>query len=462
MKASIRRIAAVAGQSIRTSIRLRIFFCGLAALVVALLGLPFLVRHNGTARMFAQVMITYNLVAIVTILGLVALGLACQGLAGEIASGQLQVVAVKPIRRWQLWIGKWIGLSTLQAVLLAFGLVLLWFMLLLRARDLTPDQQAEFQSAVLVARASLRESPPDLRGDVDTLVSRRMAQGELEGVDPALVLEQMEAFARARHETLAPHYQRVWRLPLAPDAPGRSPTFLHLRVQFHAATTARNSTYPTVWIIGDTASGRFQRVEKHLTAGVSHEFAIAPDLASIDGILSVACENRSDSTLLFRLDDGLELLRPIGGFGANLARSGVVIWCWLALLTALGLAASSLLSFPTALIASFGLLYLGSSGGTLAEVVQEGTVFGVDHDHPASAPHQLDRIALPVFKLLHSAVHAVVSVSPLGDLGLGRAVGWDRVSAAFLHVVLLTGGAFALAGIAGFQRRQLGLPSVDA
>ena len=67
-----------------------------------------------------------------------------------------------------------------------------------------------------------------------------------------------------------------------------------------------------------------------------------------------------------------------------------------------------------------------------------------------------------VRKRRRAAVEAVVSVSPVGDLGLGRAVGWERVGAALLRVVVLTSGATALVGIAAFQRRQLGLPSADA
>ena len=33
----------------------------------------------------------------------------------------MQMVAVKPIARWQVWLGKWLGILSLNAVLLALA-----------------------------------------------------------------------------------------------------------------------------------------------------------------------------------------------------------------------------------------------------------------------------------------------------------------------------------------------------
>ena len=33
----------------------------------------------------------------------------------------MQIVAVKPIARWQIWLGKWLGLMSLNAALLAIS-----------------------------------------------------------------------------------------------------------------------------------------------------------------------------------------------------------------------------------------------------------------------------------------------------------------------------------------------------
>jgi hypothetical protein len=75
----------------------------------------------------------------------------------------------------------------------------------------------------------------------------------------------------------------------------------------------------------------------------------------------------NDTSLLFPLEDGMEVLYPEGGFALNFARGLGIIFCWLALLAALGLMAASFLSFPVAAFFSLAVLVIGLSGGTLAD-----------------------------------------------------------------------------------------------
>jgi hypothetical protein len=49
------------------------------------------------------------------LLGLSTLWLSCGTLARDIEECQIQVVATKPIARWQIWLGKWLGIVTLNA-----------------------------------------------------------------------------------------------------------------------------------------------------------------------------------------------------------------------------------------------------------------------------------------------------------------------------------------------------------
>ena len=73
-----------------------------------------------------------------------------------------------------------------------------------------------------------------------------------------------------------------------------------------------------------------------------------PNLFDDNGMLTIAFLNPNNTALLFPLDDGMEVLYREGGFGLNFARGLGIIFCWMALLAALGLAAASFLSFPVA------------------------------------------------------------------------------------------------------------------
>ena len=107
-----------------------------------------------------------------------------------------------------------------------------------------------------------------------------------------------------------------------------------------------------------------------------HEFAIPPDMFDKNGVLTITFVNLNDTALLFPLEDGMEVLYPQGGFALNFARGLGIIFCWMALLAALGLMAASFLSFPVAAFFSLAVLTIGLSSGTLAEAVAAGTVTG--------------------------------------------------------------------------------------
>src|SRR5258706_15304619 len=127
------RIAAVAGLTWKAAFRFRLFLVVTVLLLASVVVLPLLIKDDGTARGFTQILITYTLTAIATLLGLSTLWLACGTLARDIEECQIQVVAVKPISRWQIWLGKWIGLVTLKAALLAISGASVFFLLQWRA-----------------------------------------------------------------------------------------------------------------------------------------------------------------------------------------------------------------------------------------------------------------------------------------------------------------------------------------
>ena len=65
---------------------------------------------TASAQGFTQIILTYTLSAITALLGLSTLWLSCGTLARDIEECQIQVVATKPVARWQIWLGKWLGI----------------------------------------------------------------------------------------------------------------------------------------------------------------------------------------------------------------------------------------------------------------------------------------------------------------------------------------------------------------
>jgi hypothetical protein len=191
------------------------------------------------------------------------------------------------------------------------------------------------------------------------------------------------------------------------------------------------------------------------TAGSFHEFPVPSEVLDDQGDLAIQFLNANNSTLLFPLDDGMEVLYREGGFGLNLVRGLGIILCWMALFAALGLAAASFLSFPVAAFCSLAILSLGLSSGTLANVVSEGTILGADEETGQLRSSFLDGVMVPVFDGMLKVINFVQQFSPVDSLSTGRSVSWSELGRAAAQIVLLLGGLLAAFGIFVFQRREL-------
>src|SRR5512138_3971050 len=161
----MQRLAAITWLTWKAAFRLRLFWVLAGLLTIAVVALPLLVEDDGSARGFTQILLTYTLSAISALLGLSTLWLACGTLARDIEECQIQVVAVKPIARWQIWLGKWLGIMSLNATLLALAGASVYGLMQWRATRLPADQQAVLRNEVLVARGSAK--PQGLSGQIE-------------------------------------------------------------------------------------------------------------------------------------------------------------------------------------------------------------------------------------------------------------------------------------------------------
>src|SRR5258705_12902679 len=152
----MQRLLAIAWLTWKAALRFRLFLVLVVLLLAAVVGLPLLLKDDGTARGFTQILLTYSLSSITALLGLSTLWLACGTLARDIEECQMQMVAVKPIPRWQIWLGKWLGIMSLNVVLLALSGAPVFCLLQWRASPLPQDQQKILRNEVLVARGSAR------------------------------------------------------------------------------------------------------------------------------------------------------------------------------------------------------------------------------------------------------------------------------------------------------------------
>ena len=455
----MQRILAIAGLTWKAALRFKLFLVIAVLLFGAVVGLPLLIQDDGTARGFTQIILTYTLSAITALLGLSTLWLACGTLARDIEECQMQVVVTKPIARWQVWLGKWLGIVSLNAVLLAFSGACVYGLLQWRAGKLPAAEQQILREQVLVARGVAREK--DFSAEIDAeakqVLQERLKSNPVTTADLPEVQRQIREQVKAELQVVPGGYSsRPWLIDLGFAKNQLRDQPLQLRVKFNSANKSGSGTFVLVWQVGDPRSQKvWQSPPMSLAPDTVHEFQIPPNLFDTNGVLTIMAANPNDIALLFPLEDGIEVLYPEGGFALNFVRGLGIIFCWMALMAALGLAAASLLSFPVAAFFSLAMLVVILSSGTLADAVESGTVVGGNEETGVMGHSAADAVLIPMFKGILSVTRLVQNFSPIDSLSTGRVITWGELGLAFGQIVVLTGGVFALAGMALFHRREL-------
>jgi len=454
-----RRLFAIAGLTLKAAFRFRLVQILAVLLLGAVIGFPLIIKHDGTARGFTQILLTYTLGAIIALLGFATLWLACGTLARDIEECQMQVVAVKPIARWEIWLGKWAGIMLLNLLLLAISGAAVFFLMQWRARRLPPEAQAQLRAEVLVARASIKPAVVDksaIEAEVERQLQERLKDSKVAAMDRDFVRKQIRERVKAQFQVVPPGTTHRWiiRAGLFKDRLHDQP--LQLRIKFFVAQSAGSGTYFGAWEVGPPNRRRYGLENPSLAADTFHEFPLPANLLDENGDLVVDFLNYNDTALFFPLDDGLEVLYPESGFGLNFVRGLGIIGCWLALLAAIGLFAASFLSFPVAAFVSLGILVVGLSSGTVKQVVEEGGIAAINHETGrVDNPTLVDLVALPIFRGLLTLIDLVQGFSPIDALSTGRSVSWSELARAIAQIIFLMGGIFAAAGIVSFTRREL-------
>jgi ABC-type transport system involved in multi-copper enzyme maturation permease subunit len=457
--ASVRQLFAMAWLTLKAAFRYRLVQILIVLLLGAVMGLPAIIKHDGTARGFTQILLTYTLGTITTLLGFATLWLACGTLARDVEECQMQMVAVKPIARWEIWLGKWTGIMFLNLLLLALAGGAVYFLMQWRAGQLSPETQQQLRNEVLVSRGSLRLAVDTaaIERKVERSLQERLKDSKVAAMDRDFVRKQIREQVKSEFQIVPPGNALRWVISTGIITEQLRDQPLQLRIKFFTAqSNPSGTTYFGVWEIGPPNGRRYHLEQPSLAAETFHEFPLPPNLLDENGDLYIGFANLNSTALLFPLDEGIEVLYPESGFGLNFIRGLAIIACWLSLLAAIGLASASFLSFPVAAFVSLGVLIIGLSSGTVRQVVEEGGIAAINHETGrVDNPTFIDLVALPIFKGLLKVINLVHGFSPIDSLSTGRSVSWGELARAVAQIVLLMGGVFAAIGIMSFTRREL-------
>lgn len=396
------QICAVAHVLVRESIRRRI---SLAFIVVLLIGLPLIplwIDSSEPLRYQVQNFLSDSMALVYVLAACMTLVLSCASVAFEIRDRQIWQLMTKPMGKIEYLLGKWLGLLLLNLILLGIGgLSIFSFTEYLRTRPTSDPMDAiAVNDEVLTARVGVLPifqslSVDEVRRRVDTEIDNNavlkdeIAAGEKREND---VRRQMGRQVRKeflyRQRAIPPTEfnegavvdAKTYVFP-GLGAARRDKTNITLRYEFHIGRSESTDHYPVVFGFPDAG----ERVEQIYVPAQWHSLLIPSDWIGEDGNLRVQVLNGgfsdtpSEATLLFFPngatlffdEDGMEVMWQAASFEGNFVRAMVVLWVKLAFLGALGIAATTFLSFPVAVLLAFTVFIGGSLAPFIAMSVDE-------------------------------------------------------------------------------------------
>lgn len=436
------RVLAIALIAVRSAVRSRMVVCLLALLAIAVVGLPLTIKGDGTAEGHLRIVITYSLGAAFALLILANLWAGALSIAQEVEERQIQLLASKPVRSAEIWLGKWLGLMGVNTLLLlAAGTTTLF---LLPRQTIEEDvEHGRDWKAVFRPVEPARE---DVEGPARALLAERRRAGEIpESVSDATALRVLMQEVTLRRATVAPGRMRQWTIPL--PRPVRPDESIRLRVRFSAASMYLAPVMGR-WRVGSAERPDAWSMTVTNRPNVAHFVEIPGDVLAGAHQLKVSYlnEDAGGITVVFDPVDGLQAQLPAGSFAANYARALVLLWLRLGFVAALGVTTGALFSSPVALFMALSLMLMTQL------VSRADTLPG--HAEPSAAYHLLDVPA----RVISRAMQPLETPDALDAAATGRLVELRWLGKVAGIQVLVYGGLLVWFGAAVLNRRELALP----
>ena len=461
----------IAQNVMREALRQKVPVGFIVALLILLPLLPLWIDAKDPLRYQIQTFIDRGTTLVYAFAACMTLLLACSSVAFEMRDRQVWHVLTKPVSRVQFLAGKWLGISALNATVLAVGFldvfVYVQFMRTRPAADLLdaaavreqvlvarvgtfPEYEALDRERLLAAVDATIDADATLRGDIESGKRRET------DVRAEVATQKLAEFGSAQR-SIEPGQGRNYMFRGLSGAK-KDNVPVTLKFEFHIGRDDTHETHPVIFRFSD---GTWMD-RKYVPTQPSF-ITISPEVIADDGTLSVEIMNVGFDGQGFRPgmlplnfdDDGIEVMHRVGSFEANFLRAALVDWAKLIFLAALGVATASILSFPVATLLSFTIFLTASMSAYLAIALDR-----------FSAPHDADMGVRAFYAFVQlvaggaqGALSAFGDAATTQDLVEGRIIPWSMVlKAAGLIAALWSLVAFLISWI-GFSRKEIAIYS---
>jgi hypothetical protein len=375
------RIWAVARNTFVSSMRMKTAIVFMMLLIILLPVLSLTTTGDGTAMGRIQSFVSYGLGLVVFLLSFLTIIVSCYTLSSDIKHKQIFTVVTKPIRRFELVIGKMLGVVLLDLLLLIVFSSIIYGLTIQMPRfsKTSGDELTRLNNEFFTARASLKKTV-----DTQAIESRAVKTynelkrtGQLdESRSRETVLAELRDAEKFNMYSAGPGGMVLWEFENVRPFDVNETVFI--RFKFNASQTPVDKFIYGVWSIGDYrqvkyGSGNIKTpiytVPRKDIVDTVHEFEVPAEVVAADGYLAVGFYNDpvNSTTVIFPLEDGFEVLYKAGGFEKNFVFAVLMIFVRLVFLACLGVSLSTWLSFPVAILCCFTIFFMGVINGFVVQ-----------------------------------------------------------------------------------------------
>ena len=345
-------------------------------LLIALLPvMGFSMVGDGTLKGRLQTFASYGLSLTSFLLCLLTIIMSIYSLTSDIRQRQIFTVITKPIRRFQLLLGKLLGVILLDTALLVLFSSIIFAIIIYTPKfaDAPEDELTQAKNEFFTARAGLTPAEVDVAEEVLDTFNKLEKSSQLDQVFRGLsrkeIIAQLTSRKKLEKRAAAVGRELVWEFDkVRPLDPNQS---LFIRYKYDVSLNPPDLQVYGRWVAGDIRQIPYDiyTIDRKDLIRTFHEIKVPADAVAEDGYLAVAFLNvpLNDTVIIFPLEGGLEVLYKADTFTANFIRAVLLIWFRLIFLACLGILASTFVSFPVAILLCVVIFFTANFSGFVIE-----------------------------------------------------------------------------------------------
>lgn len=454
---------AIAKNTLSQAIRMKVAVVVMVLLAVLLPLMSVVMEGDGTLLGKLQTFVSYGLGLISLLLCILTIAISTFTLSSDLKRKHLYLVVTKPVRRYEIVLGKLVGILILNIFLVAvFGAIIYGLTLMIpKMEDADEIQRERIRAEFFTARSGLT-----IEDDMDKLRKKAEARFiELRNADQLpremnqiQVLQELLAQEKLIAKSCPPGQAKRWdfdgvrmKLPDDPEA------VIFVRYKFETTAALPDDMVYGLWRVGDLRQldAGIQRprtpiyyVERDETVRTFHEFAVPADAVADDGFLGVAFFNSPALNYTTVILEEVEVLFHSGDFTTNYIRALLMIYVRLTFLAALGVSLTTWLSFPVAILACLLPFVVGLVSGFIIDAF----------DALSAAIGLIYNFTLR--PLLWMIPQFDGDYNPAAYIINGRLIEWSFLSTMIIITVFVKAAAVLLVGMWIFNRREIAKSAV--